>query len=215
MEAPPAREKRQHTMVGEEVIEPVEISRQAAAKPAHAAEISISAAGQEEPARRGSTLIEEPEVIPSKKLQKQTEPQPATDSVMQQEQPVQPHIPAKEEETVRFDLEVDFNGRIQVFSLKPGDNRIGRPKKDKVSPDIPLPDPEKYISGNHAVITVRNGHHFLIDLGSDNGTRLNGKRITDNEEIPLKVGDVIDIEGRKLRLVNPDVTRVRDADDLQ
>jgi len=96
-----------------------------------------------------------------------------------------------------------------VFSLKPGDNRIGRPKKDKVSPDIPLPDPEKYISGNHAVITVRNGHHFLIDLGSDNGTRLNGKRITDNEEIPLKVGDVIDIEGRKLRLVNPDVTRVR------
>jgi hypothetical protein len=111
-------------------------------------------------------------------------------------------------------LEVNFRGAVSFFKLKPGENRIGRPKEGKPLPDVSLPDPEKYISGNHATLIRTSGGLFIKDNESDNGTRLNGVRLQPFEQVPFKDGDVIVIEGRQLRLRKPDVTRIHDADDL-
>ena len=62
--------------------------------------------------------------------------------------------------------------------------RIGRrPENDFVLRD------EK-CSGNHAEIVVEDGRHLLRDLGSTNGTTLDGKRVT---ELVLSAGDVFQL----------------------
>jgi len=54
--------------------------------------------------------------------------------------------------------------------------------------DIPLNDPE--VSRRHARIEFADGRYILEDLGSTNGTYLNGRRLT--EAAPLKDNDVIE-----------------------
>jgi ABC-type multidrug transport system ATPase subunit len=54
---------------------------------------------------------------------------------------------------------------------------------------IPLDHPR--VSRRHAEVRVSNGKVFLRDLGSGNGTFLNGERITSHRE--LRIGDRIDI----------------------
>ncbi len=60
---------------------------------------------------------------------------------------------------------------------------IGRNKEN----DIQIMD--KFMSSQHAKITMDEGEYFLEDLGSVNGTYLNGTEIQD--VIKLKTGDRI------------------------
>jgi len=63
---------------------------------------------------------------------------------------------------------------------------IGR----KVKNNISIKDP--YLSGKHAKITAKDGKYSLEDLGSTNGTFLNGVQIVAGEEnVILKDGDRI------------------------
>jgi ABC transport system ATP-binding/permease protein len=55
--------------------------------------------------------------------------------------------------------------------------------------DIILNDLE--ISRRHAAITFRGGRYFVEDLGSTNGTFVNGRRVT--VATPLKDGDLLDL----------------------
>ncbi|NJL14047.1 MAG: FHA domain-containing protein [Microscillaceae bacterium] len=48
--------------------------------------------------------------------------------------------------------------------------------------------PEQTVSSKHATITVQNGSFFINDLGSTNGTFVNGSRI---DSKILKSGDLI------------------------
>jgi pSer/pThr/pTyr-binding forkhead associated (FHA) protein len=48
--------------------------------------------------------------------------------------------------------------------------------------------PEQTVSTKHATITIENGSFFLNDLGSTNGTFVNGSRI---DKKLLKAGDII------------------------
>jgi len=50
---------------------------------------------------------------------------------------------------------------------------------------------EKTVSSKHAAIEQKNGEYFLSDLGSTNGTRVNGKEIEPNAPQKLNEGDVI------------------------
>lgn len=50
---------------------------------------------------------------------------------------------------------------------------------------------DSYVSGAHAVIEQENGRFYLMDMGSTNGTRLNGRRIAPNHPEPLSEGDEI------------------------
>lgn len=70
---------------------------------------------------------------------------------------------------------------------------------------VPLDD--RQVSRRHALIfTDAAGHHWLVDFGSSNGTRLNGMIVAEPRR--LKPGDVIEISSHKL-LFNqkPDTAR--------
>lgn len=47
------------------------------------------------------------------------------------------------------------------------------------------------LSRNHAQITYEEGHYILEDLGSANGTWVNGRRLPPHEAYPLKNEDLI------------------------
>jgi pilus assembly protein CpaF len=62
--------------------------------------------------------------------------------------------------------------------------------------DVVLASPK--VSRKHAEIVARDGALFIHDLGSTNGTRLNGKLI--EGEQPLRKGDVIEIAPYRIQL---------------
>ena len=73
------------------------------------------------------------------------------------------------------------------FTLEPV-TTLGR----DLSNDIVITD--AYASGHHArVERLEDGRFWLIDVGSSNGTLLNGQRVRPNDPIPLDPGDVITI----------------------
>ncbi len=59
--------------------------------------------------------------------------------------------------------------------------------------DLLLKDPQRVVSSRHAEIR-RSGQGFcLVDMGSTNGTLINGQRITSKKEYPLKDGDQLGV----------------------
>ena len=93
---------------------------------------------------------------------------------------------------------VEYHQTIQTFSLHEGENIIGRPPVNGDLPAIPLPDLDSFISRKHAIITRNGGDCSIRDLGSANGTRLNGVRMKPNLLYSFKKGDVVEIEDRKI-----------------
>jgi DNA-directed RNA polymerase subunit RPC12/RpoP len=69
---------------------------------------------------------------------------------------------------------------------------IGRSSQSRsIAPDIPL-DFDSAVSHRHALLTRSNGSDWSIrDIGSANGTRLNGQDIQAMVDVPLKPGDRI------------------------
>jgi pSer/pThr/pTyr-binding forkhead associated (FHA) protein len=63
---------------------------------------------------------------------------------------------------------------------------IGRGPENEVS----LPN-DLYASKDHAAIVYEGGRYWLEDLGSKNGTRINGTTVHNRE--PINRGDVISI----------------------
>lgn len=62
-------------------------------------------------------------------------------------------------------------GSRAVHTFGSDGGRIGRAADN----DWVLPDPERFVSSHHAVITVRDGRYHLLDISS-NGTFVNGSR---------------------------------------
>lgn len=52
-----------------------------------------------------------------------------------------------------------------------------------------------YISRRHFAVLYEAGGYYVEDLGSTNGTFLNGADIRGMGRVPLKPGDVIDVAG--------------------
>ncbi len=63
---------------------------------------------------------------------------------------------------------------------------------------VPLADPEA--SRQHAAFQAAGGALYVTDLGSRNGTFLNGKRLA-SEGIELKVGDHVDVGNTRIEIV--------------
>jgi pSer/pThr/pTyr-binding forkhead associated (FHA) protein len=59
------------------------------------------------------------------------------------------------------------------------------------APDCNLRLRSEEVSRHHCIVRVSGGEAMLIDLGSSNGTYLNGERV--RSQAPLKSGDVIGI----------------------
>jgi len=64
--------------------------------------------------------------------------------------------------------------------------------------DVPLADPEA--SRGHAALQAAGGALFITDLGSRNGTFLNGKRLS-AEGIEVKSGDHIDVGNTRIEII--------------
>jgi pSer/pThr/pTyr-binding forkhead associated (FHA) protein len=72
---------------------------------------------------------------------------------------------------------------------------IGRISKGQVMyPDVDLTDMngfEKGVSRIHASINIKKSSVFITDLGSSNGTRINGERIAPHSPHVIENGDKV------------------------
>ena len=64
------------------------------------------------------------------------------------------------------------------------------------APDVELSVPDAEVSRRHARLETHGKHVYLRDLGSSNGTFLNGRRVT--TAIEIRRGDAIDIGTTRL-----------------
>lgn len=88
-----------------------------------------------------------------------------------------------------------------VYTLRPGVNTVGR-----LNADVLLSDPS--VSRSHARILVQDGSVTIEDMGSTNGTFVNGQRLTRQVPVPLSDGAEITFGGTKLTLRLPGVVSV-------
>src|SRR5437870_13864916 len=75
------------------------------------------------------------------------------------------------------------DGSRERFPLTKPRITIGRAR----SSDVFLPD--QWLSRHHAAIEQKQGAYYLLDLGSKNGTLLNGERVSGDRR--LRVGDIL------------------------
>lgn len=80
----------------------------------------------------------------------------------------------------------------RVFEFNQEGITIGRSEENSVQLATPA------VSRKHANIQVSGNNCFLVDLGSDNGTFLNGVKVPANEQRLLRNGDIIAIENYNL-----------------
>ena len=95
----------------------------------------------------------------------------------------------------------------EIFRLNTVPAVIGRKDvKRGVLVDIDLAphDTRKLISRRHASIEKKGDRFVVIDLGSTNGTMVNGKKFISRGEHPLENGDVLEFgrDGVRLRFVS-------------
>ena len=86
-------------------------------------------------------------------------------------------------------------GDARVFPLAPGMTTFGRRPENTV-----VLTGDLYVSGSHAQISAEGGDVFILtDIGSTNGTLLNGERLKIHAPVQLSDGDELLIGGTALR----------------
>jgi pSer/pThr/pTyr-binding forkhead associated (FHA) protein len=82
---------------------------------------------------------------------------------------------------------------------------LGRAVKGQsILPDVDLSPYEAYsqgVSRLHAALKLNNHRVFLTDLGSSNGTRVNGQKVMANTDWPLNHGDVVTLGKFKIQVL--------------
>jgi hypothetical protein len=76
-----------------------------------------------------------------------------------------------------------------------------------ILPDVDISMYDAYsqgVSRLHASFKIFNQRVTITDLGSSNGTRVNGQRIMPNVEYPLNNGDVIALGKLKIQIILPE-----------
>lgn len=93
----------------------------------------------------------------------------------------------------RLIIESDIDNSRQEISFDRPRITIGR----KPGNDLHFNRPE--ISGSHAAFLLENDSYYVTDLGSTNGTLLNGAPIVAKEKYPLNAMDVVTIAPYRIR----------------
>ena len=93
-------------------------------------------------------------------------------------------------QNLRLALRLDSGLAIgTIYPLDTGRNIIGR------SVEVSVPVDDVKVSRVHAAVDQQNGFHYLVDLGSTNGTFLNGSRVQNSAMISigdqLRVGSAV------------------------
>ena len=99
---------------------------------------------------------------------------------------------------VKLPMIVDANGKEQP--VRPGESVVGR------EADVSISDGR--VSRRHATIVNQHGQVTLEDLGSTNGTKVDGVRLGAGEKRILKGGETISLGGVEVRLAMPGETGV-------
>lgn len=94
----------------------------------------------------------------------------------------------------------------QMFPLSSGNEfTLGRVSEGQpIMPDIDLSPYQAYSSGVsrlHAVIRRAGSRITLMDLGSANGTYVNGKRLSPNVEQAINHGDIVTLGKMKIQIL--------------
>lgn len=82
-----------------------------------------------------------------------------------------------------------------LLALEASNVIIGRKDAQLQAPldlDLSTYDPLQAMSRRHACIGRQGNEHYLIDLESTNGTRLNGRAVIPGAKLPLHDGDTIE-----------------------
>ncbi|OGO38243.1 MAG: hypothetical protein A2Z03_08415 [Chloroflexi bacterium RBG_16_56_8] len=102
------------------------------------------------------------------------------------------------------DLHLLDTGQVLPLS-KRSEFTLGRISEGQpIVPDIDLASFQAYASGvsrMHALIKRDGARVLIMDLGSANGTYLNGRRLSANMEQPLNHGDVIALGKLKMQIL--------------
>jgi len=73
-----------------------------------------------------------------------------------------------------------------------------------ILPDVDLSPYEAYsqgVSRLHSSLKFNNNRLFITDLGSSNGTRVNGQKISPNVDYPVNHGDVVALGKFKIQVL--------------
>ena len=81
---------------------------------------------------------------------------------------------------MKFQIVVNDGDKISSFDLENAVVSIGRSSDN----DIQLTD--KYTSRNHLILSGKDGRFFVKDLGSENGTYVNGRQIPSGKAVELR-----------------------------
>ena len=100
----------------------------------------------------------------------------------------------EEDAAVRAQVVGIGEGDERAFLLRPGMTTFGRRPENTV-----VLFGDLYVSGSHAQISVTRDEFILTDIGSTNGTLLNGERLKIHAPAALSDGDEILIGGTALR----------------
>jgi pSer/pThr/pTyr-binding forkhead associated (FHA) protein len=98
--------------------------------------------------------------------------------------------------TVRLNVQEGTAGDVRELTLTLTEGKpasIGRSSEA----DIPLSDPE--VSRRHARLDLVRGVIYVADLGSSNGTFLNGKPLSDGG-IEVRPGDDVDVGNTRITI---------------
>jgi pSer/pThr/pTyr-binding forkhead associated (FHA) protein len=113
--------------------------------------------------------------------EEQSEEEPMASPAAEEEEPTEPVEAQEELPTLAY---LKFDDGIE-FPIRQGENTLGR----RPSNSIVIQD--AYASGSHAVITAEDDKFTITDVGSTNGTLVNGERLAPNEPRELSDGDEI------------------------
>ena len=95
-------------------------------------------------------------------------------------------------------------GQVIPLSQK-NEFTIGRISEGQpIMPDIDLSQYQAYAAGVsrlHAIIKRGDAHMVFMDLGSANGSFINGKRLVPNEEQLLRHGDIVALGKLKIQVL--------------
>jgi hypothetical protein len=97
------------------------------------------------------------------------------------------------------------SGEILPVAERRSEFTLGRISDNQpIMPDIDLAAFKAYdngVSRLHAVIRHNSGNIIIMDLGSSNGTYVNGARLAPNVEEPLHHGDIVALGKLKIQVV--------------
>jgi hypothetical protein len=70
----------------------------------------------------------------------------------------------------------------------------------KAGPHAAYLAPYTYISGQHGKLLLKGGTWYYLDLGSTNGSRLNGSACIAQTEYPIKAKDILELGDQKFQV---------------